>query len=329
MRVLGLLIVFASGCLTSTVLAQDEKPPIRQLVVVRGASGSAEYGQQFDSWAERWMATAKKSDLEVVRIGPEGPSEVEPKNSDLSQLGEVLSAASDSKVAELWLVLIGHGTFDGKTARFNLRGPDFSTEDLKRWLAARQGRCVIINCASSSGPFLSALSGSNRVVVTAAKSGAEQNFARFGDYLSAAIGNPEHDLDKDGQTSLFEAFLIASRQTEQFYAADGRLETEHAVLDDNADGEGVRADWFRGLRLIKKPDHGRLADGTLAHQMHLTLSPADQRLPLEVRQKRDDTLRAIIALRSRKGDFTDLDAYFAELEQLCIELAKLDATASK
>ena len=35
-------------------------------------------------------------------------------------LQDLLSTRSEA----LWLVLIGHGTFDGKTARFGLRGPD-------------------------------------------------------------------------------------------------------------------------------------------------------------------------------------------------------------
>lgn len=323
MRVLGPLIALAAATASSSLLAEDTAP-VRQLIVVRGASGSAEYGQQFDAWTDRWLDAAKKSDVKSLRVGPREKEDGEPKTADRDQIKEALSAATDTKAAELWLVLIGHGTFDGKTARFNLRGPDIATDELKQWLSARRGRTCIINCASSSGPFLAGLSGENRVVVTAAKSGAEQNFARFGDYISAAISNSEHDLDKDGQTSLFEAFLIASRQTEQFYSSDGRLETEHAVLDDNGDGEGIRADWFRGLRLVKKPDNGRLADGTLAQQMHLVLSPDDLKLPIEVRQKRDETLQAIIALRARKAEFADVDAYFVELEKLCLELAKID-----
>lgn len=328
MRVLGTWIALAAATASPSLLAEDTAP-VRQLIVVRGASGSAEYGQQFDTWTDRWLNAARKSDVKALRVGPREKEDGEPKTADRDQLKDALSTATDTKVAELWVVLIGHGTFDGKTARFNLRGPDIATDDLKEWLAARSGRTCIINCASSSGPFLAGLSGENRVVVTAAKSGAEQNFARFGDYISAAIGNPEHDLDKDGQTSLFEAFLIASRQTEQFYSSDGRLETEHAVLDDNGDGEGIRADWFRGLRLVKKPDAGRLADGSLAHQMHLVLSPEDLKLPIEVRQKRDETLQAILALRARKAEFADVDAYFVELEKLCLELATIDTRKDK
>jgi hypothetical protein len=35
------------------------------------------------------------------------------------------------------------------------------------------------------------------------------NFARFGDYLSQSIIDAAADLDKDDQTSLWEAFLMA------------------------------------------------------------------------------------------------------------------------
>ena len=34
----------------------------------------------------------------------------------------------------LWLVLIGHGTFDGRLAKFNLRGPDVTAGELNQWL---------------------------------------------------------------------------------------------------------------------------------------------------------------------------------------------------
>ncbi len=44
------------------------------------------------------------------------------------------------------------------------------------------------------------------------------------------------DLDKDGQVSLLEAFLIASRRTLEFYKVEGRIATEHALIDDNGDG---------------------------------------------------------------------------------------------
>src|SRR4029077_6004302 len=110
---------------------------------------------------------------------------------------------------------------------------------------------AVIDCASASGPFINALSAPGRVIVTATRSGNEVNVTQFGGYFARAIANPAADLDKDGQTSLLEAFLFASRQVEQFYQEAGRLATEHALLDDNGDGLGTPADWFRGVRAVK------------------------------------------------------------------------------
>src|SRR5213075_927990 len=95
-----------------------------------------------------------------------------------------------------------------------------------------------------------------RVIVAAARSGYEQNYARFGQYMAEAIADPTADLDKDGQTSLLEAFLTASRRVAEYYATEGRMVTEHALLDDNGDGFGTPADWFRGIRAVKAAKDG-------------------------------------------------------------------------
>src|SRR5207248_10685476 len=111
------------------------------------------------------------------------------------------------------------------------------------------------------------LSATNRVIVAAARSGYEQNYARFGQYMAEAIADPQADLDKDGQTSLLEAFLMASRRVGEFYNTAGRLATEHALIEDNCDGLGTPAEWFRGIRTVKKAKEGASADGLRAHQM--------------------------------------------------------------
>src|ERR1019366_7106008 len=128
--------------------------------------------------------------------------------------------------------------YDGHSTKFNLRGPDISATDLAAALKPCLRPLAVIDCASASGPFINALSGPNRVIITATRSGSEVNATRFGGYLAKAIADPAADLDKDGQTSLLEAFLLASRETQQFYREAGRLATEHALLDDNGDGLG-------------------------------------------------------------------------------------------
>ncbi len=320
-----LVLLFAGLMVAELTLTEAaDQAPVRRVIVVRGASGTAEYGKLFDDWAERWESAAKAGGCEVIRIGPTEKNSAPGEATDRELLLKSLSSSTNQSVSELWLALLGHGTFDGKTPRFNLRGDDVSSLDLQKALSQRTELTAIVNCAAASSPFLTDLAGRNRVVITATKSGSEQNFARFGEYFSKAIGDPANDLDKDGQTSLFEAFLMASRQTKQFYDSDGRLETEHSLLDDNGDGQGLRADWFRGLRLVKKPDKGQSIDGQLAQQFRLTLSPRDQKLAPEIRRERDTLVRAVLQLRQKRSTFNSDDEYFAELEKLCLRIAELD-----
>jgi len=226
-------------------------------------------------------------------------------------------------------VLIGHGTFDGKEAKFNLRGPDLSAAELADWLKPVRRPLAVINCASSSGPFINKLSATNRVIVTATKSGFEQNYARFGRYMAEAIVDPHADLDRDGQTSVLEAFLMASRRVAEFYDTEGRLATEHALLDDNGDGLGTPADWFRGIRAVKKAKEGASADGLRAHQFHLIRSAQEQMLSSELRAKRDELELAIARLRDAKSQMKE-DDYYRQLEKLAIEVARLyERDASK
>jgi hypothetical protein len=149
------------------------------------------------------------------------------------------------------------------------------------------------------------------------------NYARFGDYLSAAMAGSAADLDKDEQTSLLEAFLTASRRTSEFYESEGRLATETALVDDNGDKLGTSADWFQGHRAVRAAQEGAEADGALAHRMHLIRSTRELNMPPEVRRRRDELEQAIAALRQSKEESTDEDQYYAKLEPILIELARL------
>src|SRR5690606_18357003 len=129
------------------------------------------------------------------------------------------------------------------------------------------------------------------------------------------------DLDKDGQVSLLEAFLMASRETTDFYEGDNRLVTEHALLDDNGDGRGTRAQGFDGTRPVRDAESGQMLDGYVARQWRLIPSEAERRFPPELRDRRDELEREVFLLRDRKEDLTE-DDYFTQLEKLLIELAR-------
>ncbi len=288
------------------------------VIVAVGAPGEEGYGEPFTQWADRWRVVCQYADAKFVVVGLNASE----TNADRDQLKKLLDQEPKDSAAELWLVLIGHGTFDGKDAKFNLRGPDLAAGQFAEWLQPFQRPLVLINCASGSGPFINQLSKAGRVVIAGTRSGFEQNYARFGDFISASISDPSADLDKDGQTSLLEAFLTASNRVGEFYKNEGRLATEHALLDDNGDGRGTQSDWFKGTRAVKKAAEGASVDGLRAHQIHLVRSKQERELPAEVRARRDKIELEIAKLREIKDKIPE-DGYYQQLEPLLLDLAHL------
>jgi len=331
------LTIFISllACLTFTAQAATT------LILVVGAGGEEEFGTQFRAWAQQWENAGRKAGAKVHLLQPGAAQEAadafiqkaaseagvaSAKSSGGSEqrdrLQKLLADEPKKSAEELWLVLLGHGTFDGKEAKFNLRGDDVSAPELAAWLKPFERPLAVVNCSAASGPFLKALSGPQRAVITATRSGGEENFAHFGEFLAGAVADPAADLDKDGQTSLLEAFLAAGRRTVEFYEKEGRLATEHALLDDNGDGLGTQADWFRGIRAVKKAADGAALDGLRAHQFHLVRNEAEQKLPPAVRARRDELEMAVAKLRDTKSTMSE-DDYYAKLEPLLLEIARL------
>ena len=318
----GMLIL--SSTASSAQISESENPQIPIVIVVVGAAGTPEYAAQFTEWAGLWEKACLKGQAKYVSIGLDKTN----GSSDRAKLQDILINESKQTSAALWLVFIGHGTFDGRAAKFNLRGPDISADVLAEWLKPFLRPVAVINAASSSAPFLSRLSARQCVIITATKSGFEQNYARFGQYLSESIANPKADLDKDGQTSLLEAFLTASNHVNEFYSAAGRLITEHALLDDNGDGLGTRADWFRGIRPIQKAMDGASLDGYRAHQFYLVYSDDEMKMAPTLRTQRDNLELEVMKLRDSRETFSE-DEYFSKLEELLSNIAQIYEQAEK
>ncbi len=291
----------------------------QQVLVVVGAPGTADYAAQYSEWAALWDKACQRGGAVCETVGLDD-SGAQPDRELLQQ--RLAEYASGQDLSALWIVLIGHGTYDGRTAKFNLRGPDVSADDLALWLKPIEIPMALINTASSSAPFLKELGGSRRIVITATKSGFEHNLTRFGQYMATAIGDSAADLDKDGQTSLLEAFLSASHAVTEFYQAAGRLVTEHALLDDNGDALGTPADWFKGIRPVKQAAENASLDGYRAHQLHLIPSDTEARMSTELRARRDKLELQVMRLRDRRDTLSEAD-YFAQLESFLFDIAQV------
>jgi hypothetical protein len=207
--------------------------------------------------------------------------------------------------------------------KFNLRGPDFTDEELADWVKAYPGDLAVINTASSSGSFIRTLSGPKRTIITATKNEAEVFYTRFGNYFSEAVGGlGAADLDNDNQVSLLEGFLYASHETAAFYEDAGRLATEHAMIDDNGDAAGSRMEWFEGTTATQVAGKDAQPDGELASQKVLVKNAFERRLSPEQRAARDDLERQVKRLR-RGRDSLDEAVYYEQLEALMLKLARL------
>jgi hypothetical protein len=223
----------------------------------------------------------------------------------------------------LLVFVMGHGTSDKSGYKLNLVGPDPTAEDLASAVyGIPAGSYVVVNTTSASGASVPALSRDKSVVVAATKSGNEKNETRMADFLIEALKDKSADLDKNGRTSVLEAFSYASRKLEESYAKEGALQTEHPVLEDDGDGQ---AQGNPG------PANG---EGFLARTTYLDAAPSvsartaggeeEKALALEA----DALERQIEELRYAKGTMPQ-EEYEKKLEELLLKLAEVHAKLRK
>lgn len=304
-------------CFFARVCAEAPKRDLSVLVVV-GAEGAKEYKDRFAHEADLWRSACEKAHVPCAFIGLK--LEEKDKN-DASLLESFLTTRTATTNGQFWLVLIGHGTFDGREAKFNLRGTDITALQLADWLKPIKSPLAIIQTASASAPFLKALTAPNRVLVSATKSADEVFYTRFGEFFAEAIsGEKEADLDHDDQVSLLEAFLWSSKRVERFFETEQRLATEHALIEDNGDGVGSRLESFAGIH-PKPLEEGKAPDGLLAHQWGLILNAIDANLTDEIRQQRAELEKKLEILKAQRAKLGDAE-YYNQLEALMLQIAK-------
>jgi hypothetical protein len=133
-----------------------------------------------------------------------------------------------------FLFLIGHGSYDGLVYKFNNVGPDLTGEDFSKLLSTLSAsRIVVVNSSSNSGGATEAMSGKNRMIVSATKTGFEGNDTVFYEYFLAGLQKSAADENKDHKISVWEAFKFAVDGVDRFYKDAGRIATEHPQISDN------------------------------------------------------------------------------------------------
>jgi hypothetical protein len=282
-----------------------------EVLIVTGAPGEEEYAAKFEKQVTTWKAACEKSGIAVSVIGKD--------EHDAEALEAALQKAATKSTGQFWLVLIGHGTFDNREVKFNLRGPDVTAKQLATWCQPIQREMIIIDGGSSSAGFLQPLAGKNRIIVTGTKSADEIYYTRFGEFFAPAIaGDLAADLDQDQQVSILEAFRHASKLAAEFYEKEERISTEHALIEDNGDGVGTRSEAF-------SKDAKDIKDGARAAQVALILSEEEMKLTDAQRSKRDELEQKLEELKTKRPELAD-GLYYTEVEGILRELAEVYAT---
>ena len=215
----------------------------------------------------------------------------------------------------MFVVLIGHGTYEGKVAKFNLPGPDMTPEDFETQLKrVRSRHIVFVNTASASGPFMQALAAPGRTIVTATRTGAERFATLFGGYFADALAGTEADADKNRRVSVLEAFTYAKREVGVAYEREGIMLTEHAVISDNGDREGTQTPAPDGESAAASRRWSRSGSTDATDPL-----PSDPKLRALYTERRDIE-RRIEALKLLK-DSMEPSKYTSELERLATDLA--------
>lgn len=297
-----------------TSLSASQAAGERVCLVITGLGGLPEYEENFLDWG------SETQDVFRDQLGSrvyylDGRTQKKPEILDT--FDKISSSAS---LDEVWIFLIGHASYDNRQYKFNISGPDLTNLEIKKFLdSLGDTRVFLIVATSASGGLASELTQANRVIVTATKSQTEKQPPLFMSFFLEAVVSNAADTDKSGRVSLLEAYLFSHQKVIDWFEEKGRLQTEHALLEDNG-----------RVRLGDKEDPLQENPGTRAT---LLASMAYLSPPLEeiYTTRRAEVLagerarieREIEDLKFRKTQLSEAE-YYRRLEELLIELATLN-----
>ena len=270
-------------------------------VVISGLGGNDEYTEKFDEYATAIADEAKRialtqTDVMLLRGGAA-------KKEIVTALFDAIATRTD--VNSFTAYFIGHGSYDGRSYKFNIPGPDITDTELLALLnKIRAKQQLVVAATSASGALLDVIDTGNqttgqRVLITATKNGREKTAVLFPEYMVEAITTPAADTNKNESISAMEIFNYANSSVEGFYETEKLLAPEHARL------QGENAESFEVAR------YGNLL-------------AAQDKVPEELLTMRETLASQVNTLRSRKEDINE-DEYFDTLQDLMLKLADVQS----
>ena len=264
------------------VRATEPLPPglsVRRFaLIVAGLPGDAERGELFEQtvldWSDSLKSLAGVTDDRLFILSGAGKVDGIPAATRENIQGMIREIVGQLQTEDsLWVLFLGHGSYDGQHTRLHLPGPDLHEgewADLFARLNCREQ--VFWLTQSASGGFVRALSRSDRIVMAATQATGEVNETRFPHALTDVLRNDpaELDVDGDGSVSVLELFRATNDGVVAHFEENELAATEHSQLDDNADGAGSEAADLIEPGVVQLDPAAPQIDGALAAKTIVT-----------------------------------------------------------
>lgn len=238
------------GWLLAPVSPVDAQPTEaeRHVLLIGGLGGNADYASTF----EQYLHDTRRAFIDQFEVSPAnitvlaGSEETSEDFLDGVSTADNIRSQFDRLAAQVdstdrvFIILFGHGSYDGTEASLNIPRRDLGDSDYARLVSSLTAdRIIFVNTAPSSGPFIEALSSPGRIIITATRSGRQRNETIFPRFFIEALSTPAADIDQDNRLSVVEAFRYAAEMTNQWFEENGNVQSEHSLLDDTGDGSGT------------------------------------------------------------------------------------------
>ncbi len=294
-------------------------------VIICGSGGDAEYHAKFKDWGTRLydlLSRFEGHESDRVALMTEPGPDADATATSMENIQKVFAGLTSQIGTDdtLYVYLIGHGSYFKSVPKLHIPGPDLTAQALGELLNALPAtRVVLVNAASSSAPFINALSKPGRIICTATKSASEENATDFMEYFLQSLEDNSADMNKDERISILEACQQAAELTAAAYTSEGLIASEHALLDDNGDGQGSRLS--RDMLDESQAVNPALMDGQLAAACFLKQYTFPEDTPAELIQEYLQSLEVIREWKEKKRDMTTIE-YYDQLEQLLLKAAR-------
>ncbi|MFP6585041.1 MAG: hypothetical protein VCD00_21095 [Candidatus Hydrogenedentota bacterium] len=301
-------------------------------VIICGSGGEEEFVEKFQSWGERLEGAlietvdVPSSNVYLLTEGvmTETPPMAVSTIDSIRSVFEIVAnqAGEDDSV---FIYLIGHGSFYKSISRVHIPGIDMTVTDFASYIDSLSVKeLVIVNGTSTSAAYINELSGPGRIICSATKSVTEFNATEFMAHFVEGLEDGSADRNRDERITIYEACQQAAELTDAWYISSGYIPTEHAILDDNGDGQGTRLTWDMTAGFDPSVKEAAGQDGAFAKSVFLKNYVFPEGVSQEWIDQYMDAMDAVDALKQQKLDLEE-EAYFERLESLFLDAARANA----